>query len=185
MVVDDNQLMVAPLDDLRVRYQFIRTYDVGSLVVDHEPGTPGADARGMEICNAIMGMIAPDTWRQAGGVVGNAYVLNNLLIVNQSYDVLPAIDAMVAELQRTSQRTTRPYDVRDLLKGAPPPDALGHGRLEDLIVAIQTTCGRDTWRDRGGSTSSIAHFDGKLLVTTTPAVHKQIDDLLAMMRKKD
>ena len=77
---------------------------------------------------------------------------------------------------------TRMYDVRDLV------EANGNqreGKLGELIQAIKTTCGRDTWRDQGGRTSSLAAFDGRLYITTNPAVHEQIAHLLKLMRSPD
>ena len=53
--------------------------------------------------------------------------------------------------------------------------------MEELIRTIKLNCGRDTWRDQGGVTSSITAFDGRLYVTTNVAVHEQIEYLLKLM----
>ena len=184
-VTDGSQVIVSTHENLRWRFKATHVYDIGMLTADFEPGSPQAADIQMGLARVITSAVEENSWRDNGGTLGSIEILNNSLVINQAYDIMPTVDQVVEVFLKNPRKTTRSYDIRDLLKDAPQPDALDHGKLDDLINTIETTCGRDTWRDRGGQTSSIAPFEGKLYVTTTPAVHRQIEALLAMMRKKD
>ena len=133
-------------------------------------------------------MVAPGTWRDEGGNVGTARVLGNALYVRQTRENLDKVRELLA-LCIAMRPAIHAYDVRDLVKQneaeAATQPATTHPadrKVEALINAIKTTTGRDTWRDRGGKSSSVAYFEGSLYVTALPGVHDQIAELLRVMR---
>jgi beta-lactamase regulating signal transducer with metallopeptidase domain len=86
------------------------------------------------------------------------------------------------DLAGQAHLATRVYNVRDLLISNERAAAADPQSLIDLIVA---TASPDTWRNNGGTVSSISEFKGLLTVTSTPAVHQQVTDLLASLRTAD
>jgi len=181
-VVDDNVVIVSTRDELSsAKYQVVAVYDVREFFADVELDSPEAQALAGAIMDTIKATVEPDSWRDAGGTVGSIRVLNGQLIINQSVDGQEQVAAFIKAFKAQRPKATRTYDVRDLLKGDGTDG--GKAKVQALIEAIEANCGRDTWRDHGGKTSSVAFFEGRLYVTTKPAVHEQIERLLAMMRK--
>ena len=105
------------------------------------------------------------------------------------------------------------YNVRDLLTDAPPPVAFGGGGFggggpmggggmggggmgtaprsaaDELVAMIlSVTGGADhggSWHADDGVGGTVEHFDGLLAVRQTAAVHRQIEELLAALRRSD
>lgn len=83
---------------------------------------------------------------------------------------------------------TRIYNVRALIdrtaaRPRPPRTAapLNESRqdaIDTITRTIQDTIATDTWRDNGGSLSSLREFAGLLIVTTSPDIHAKIRALL-------
>jgi hypothetical protein len=191
-VVDNNQVVISTKDDLTSsKYQTVVVYDLRFLYADMEIDSPQAAQIADGIIDTIKGTFDPSSWRDAGGTVGYIRSLNGYLIINQTAENHELIAKFIKEMASGTPSATRAYDVRDLIKPDPAPanastqPAEPNPKIQALISAIQANCGRDTWRDQGNKTSSIAYFDDKLYITTKPAVHDQIDRLLALIRKKD
>ena len=53
----------------------------------------------------------------------------------------------------------------------------------ELTELIQETVSPEHWREAGGAVGSIRFFGGRLIITSTPEMHAQIDDLLTMIRE--
>lgn len=177
-LVIDNAITISTVEEFHSsRYQVVSVYDVRSLYLDVEYDSREAEEISARLIAALQTAIEPNSWRDNGGTVGAARILNGRLIVNQAPDLQESVGSFVEKIREGSQLPTRGYDVRDLVK----EDV---SRMDNLINAIQATCGRDTWRGNGGKSSSIAAFEGKIFVTTNSAVHQQIEQLLALMRKK-
>ena len=105
------------------------------------------------------------------------------------------------------------YNARDLLADAPPPLAFGGGMggglggggggpmggggmgtaprsaADELVAMIlSVTGGADhggSWHADDGLGGTVEHFDGLLAVRQTAAVHRQIEELLAALRRSD
>jgi hypothetical protein len=106
---------------------------------------------------------------------------------------------------------TRMYDVRDLLRAhyetryrfgwRPPerstqPQTSGSGMLfgqsqqapydeaiETLTRLLMELVEPDMWRDNGGTVGNIRDFNGRLIIFASPAMHDEIVELLALLRK--
>jgi hypothetical protein len=188
-VVQDNMVVVSTMDDLSSeKYQAVIVYDLRSLFVDMEFDSPQAMEIASNIIDSMQIVVAQNTWRNQGGTIGSARMLSGQLIVNQTLENQDKIEEFLKEMTAGTPRTTRSYDVRDLIgaEAASRPStmpAFGSDKVKALIVAIEANCGRDTWREMGGKTSSVAYFDGKLFITTRPSIHDQIARFLALMRK--
>ncbi|HEY7115272.1 MAG TPA: M56 family metallopeptidase [Tepidisphaeraceae bacterium] len=99
----------------------------------------------------------------------------------------------------------RVYDVSDLIAGGTTaavvpagasgggggfgggPAGVGAGNPTDvsqLVTLIVTTVQPETWRDAGGATGSISIFRSKLVIKSTEAVHRDVAQLLEMLREK-
>jgi beta-lactamase regulating signal transducer with metallopeptidase domain len=99
---------------------------------------------------------------------------------------------------------TRVYDVSDLVAQTlvpPPPGSfpggggggLGGGEgaqppsptdVDQLMKLITSTASPETWRDAGGDIGAIAFFKNKLVIKTTEPIHKEVSNLLEMLREK-
>jgi hypothetical protein len=187
-LVMDGGVIVSTADDLASsKYQEVRVYNVGSLFADVEPDGDEARQIASDFLATLTATLEPDTWRDNGGVIGSARIMNGYLIVNQTVDRQEKVAEFVTMYRGLVRATTRAYYVGDLLEATPPAPAGGEGagstKRDELLAVIQSACGRDTWRGQGGRTSSAAYFNNKLYVTTTPAVHEQVERLLGVMRK--
>jgi hypothetical protein len=113
----------------------------------------------------------------------------------------------VEDVVTAAPEVTRVYDVRDLVSVslnavappgpglAPGPDGGGGGgggggdaallpaHVEQLIKLITSTIQPESWRDAGGTSGSITAFKGKLVVKATEAAHKEVAQLLEMLRE--
>ncbi|HVX84940.1 MAG TPA: hypothetical protein VH253_09000 [Phycisphaerae bacterium] len=181
--VMDNQVLVSTADDLTgSRYSVVRMYDIGLLIPD-----AGDEASVQELIDTIETVIAPDTWRDKGGQLGSIRVLESKLIISQTRENHRAVAAMLTKLKADKLDQTRMYDVRDLLQPEAAPIKSPEQKEKDtkaLLEAIETTCGRGTWVEAGGTQSSAAIFDGRLYVKAPNGVHEEIEHLLGLMHKK-
>lgn len=57
-------------------------------------------------------------------------------------------------------------------------------RTKEVIDIITNTVAHDTWQENGGEVGFVQQFQGALVVTTTPRVHKSIDGLLGKLRQQ-
>ncbi|MDB5320277.1 MAG: blaR1 4 [Phycisphaerales bacterium] len=97
---------------------------------------------------------------------------------------------------------TRVYDVTDLVASPPPPQPGAFGgsagvgiggegppppaatEVDQLIKLIMSTASPETWREAGGDLGAIAFFKSKLVIKTTEPIHKEVANLLEMLREK-
>jgi hypothetical protein len=182
--VGDREIAVTTRDQLYTpEFCVTRTYDIGFATADLDPESQEAMNIAMNIRDTIVATIEPSTWMDNGGRIGTARVVGSCLVVKQQDDLQIQIAEMIETVKRRMIRETRAYDVQDLVKKDDAPGANAQEITASLINTIETSCGRDTWRDRGGKSSSVAFFQGKLYITANSAVQEQVEKLLAMMRK--
>ena len=74
------------------------------------------------------------------------------------------------------------YAVADLLRVPARPRVDADEMSDRLTRLIQENIDPDSWRDNGGSLGAMAARGDKLIVTTSPAVHREIERLLAGLR---
>lgn len=55
-------------------------------------------------------------------------------------------------------------------------------RIRKIVDMVQRLVDPDSWRDNGGDTGTIEELNGSLIVTTTPANHREIAGLLSKLR---
>jgi hypothetical protein len=127
------------------------------------------------------------------------------LPVKLNYEIDKGV-VVIGAAEPTATEVTRVYDVSDLVMfrgevappGAPagPGGAGGFGGMPGAPMAvvvpdevaqltrlIQTTVQPDTWREAGGASGSITSFKGKLVIKATEPVHKEVAQLLEMLRE--
>jgi len=86
---------------------------------------------------------------------------------------------ITTKAEAEQQRKICVYDVRDLIDG--PKDKAG---IETLIGAIRASLATESWANTAGGPGSISPLPpGLLVVSQTHAVHEQIRDLLAIVRR--
>ena len=167
---DRDRVCISTLSDLRLRFQVVKTFDVSGV-----EGQRGLLA-------AVMGSVAPETWRDNGGAVGTARIVDGELVVNQSFDLMPAVEEVVGKYLEKNAQVTRVYDVRELVEATRDRDSRGKG--EDLMETLVLACSPGSWREHGGKLNGISVFEGKLVVTGVAAVQGEIEATLGMLRKK-
>jgi hypothetical protein len=182
VMVAGGQVIVSTTEDLEsAKYLTTRVYNVAFLFGDVELSGDGAQRISELLGDTIKSSMAPATWADNGGA-GSLRFLGGQMVVNQNPEVHEQVAKFVGALVAGAGKSMRLYDVRDLVKEG--GDAVSAARMKQLKDVIETTCGRETWRDRGGKSSSISDFDGKLYVNASPIVHQQIETLLALMRTR-
>jgi len=67
--------------------------------------------------------------------------------------------------------------------GGSPMAVVVPDEVAQLTRLITTTVQPDTWREAGGSSGSITSFKGKLVIKATEPVHKEVSQLLEMLRE--
>ena len=55
--------------------------------------------------------------------------------------------------------------------------------VRQIVDIVQMNVDQDGWRDMGGSTGSLQELNGNLIITNTPANHREINGLLAQLRE--
>jgi hypothetical protein len=177
-----------------------RTYDLSFAFADIDLESRRAQQAGAALIHELTNTVAPGSWHRDDGIFGGpgtAQIFRGQLIVSQTPDVQDTVQSFVAALRDNAATTLRAYDVHDLVGNDPAGVPFVRSRMDQLIDAIQATCGRDTWRELSGmarvkkgsiwsgKSSTLVAFEGKLFVTASPAVQRQIETFLAAARKKD
>ena len=85
------------------------------------------------------------------------------------------IQVSMAE-QLDKETEVRAYDVRDLV-----PAEL---EMKDLVTMVRETVAPDTWRDAGGTVGVVHSTKHKLIITTTEQNHREIRNVLKMLREE-
>ncbi|HEX8911354.1 MAG TPA: hypothetical protein VF796_03265, partial [Humisphaera sp.] len=143
---------------------------------------------------------APVTVRVRGALLAD--VLNELSAAEHSPTTLPGWTIRDGRVvigawgdDDATVRTTRLYDVRDLVAAAATMPAVGRAScfelpgerptpiIEDLVRLITESIAPDTWRDNGGTGGSIRPYGGRLIVWHRPDGHRQVRRLLALLRE--
>jgi hypothetical protein len=83
----------------------------------------------------------------------------------------------------TSQSAAANGQSRTGLFGTSPEEDPYNEAIETLNRMICEFVEPDMWRDAGGAIGSIRDYNGRLMITATPAMHAQIAALLEMLRK--
>lgn len=88
---------------------------------------------------------------------------------------------------RSPKLVTKAYDVRDLLPTRPDGALFGGDQggdaMSNLTRTIHETVAPDSWRQQGGP-GNVSAYGTKLIITTTDDNHRDVTDLLEMLRDK-
>jgi len=99
------------------------------------------------------------------------------------YDVRDLIESNAAlqeKVNKVAPNTCFPSGGSGLMTGNPDP----YQDVMDLLSSIiMDQVAPDTWRDAGGTLGSIRMFNGRLIVSTSPELHKEVAKLLETIRK--
>ncbi|MCE7975508.1 MAG: hypothetical protein DYG92_14495 [Leptolyngbya sp. PLA1] len=115
------------------------------------------------------------------------YDIRDLLIEVPDYNQAPEFD-LQAVLQSTGQQGggSGQSPFRDNQQGGGPAGA-GRRSLEDrtndLIQIITTNVDQEGWQENGGQTGFIQQLQGNLIITQTPANHREVHGLLSKLRE--
>ncbi len=112
-------------------------------------------------------------------VVTHPYNITDLLLDAPNYTDVPDMDLGRALARAQSPEVT---DGPFTKKYGRDTAAAREERVRKLASLIQTTVAPDSWRDRGGETGAMQELNGSLIVTTTPANHREIAGLLSQLR---
>jgi hypothetical protein len=77
---------------------------------------------------------------------------------------------------------TSVIDLGPLVAGFAAP-AAREELIEDVIDLVQETIRPDAWRDNGGDLGTIQEIDGRLAITATPRMHREIIALLEKLSR--
>lgn len=114
------------------------------------------------------------------------YDIRDLLIEVPDYNQAPEFD-LQAVLQSTGQQGggSGQSPFRDNQQGGVP--GAGRRTLEDrtndLIQIITTNVDQEGWQENGGQTGFIQQLQGNLIITQTPANHREVHGLLSKLRE--
>ncbi|MCL2641802.1 MAG: hypothetical protein FWD53_13210 [Phycisphaerales bacterium] len=170
---NDGVLHVSSVEDLQsAKYQVVRTYSIGSIFLFRTGGHTVADYF-KDIIYVIETTVAPDTWKQQGGMIGTICELDGKLIVNQTLDNHRAIAELLKKLWADRARV---YDVRDLV-------GTSNARLVELMDMIQSLSSDFTWKNHGGSLAAMRGLNGCIYVTGADLAHDELNVILGLIRK--
>jgi hypothetical protein len=98
------------------------------------------------------------------------------------YDARDLIDMIRIDPQAGPAATRPSPDVSRDRAGALPNHLTFEEAAEELVRLIEDTVEVDSWKDNGGSAGAIRELSGRLVITQTPAAHRQIIKLLRTLR---
>jgi hypothetical protein len=105
------------------------------------------------------------------------------------YDVRDLLEADVAQRKKWRRfPSTQAWLSKQGLFGAPGGavatyEDLYQASLENLTRIIVENVEPDMWRDAGGIAGSVREFNGRLLITGTPRMQREVAELLETLRK--
>jgi len=116
--------------------------------------------------------------------VPHPYNLTDLVMMLDTpiYNDVPDMDLAHLLMPDKSNRGESPFNGggRKIAKN----ERMDHDeKMHRLVTMIENTVDPDSWRDRGGSTGSIQELNGNLIISTTPANHREITGLLSKLRE--
>jgi len=130
----------------------------------------------LQLRMALMTLISPDAWSEAGGPCSLAFVGDNL-VVRQADCVQHQIETLLLDLlEKTSPSSPQSLQLRVYSTQEFPME-----QLSELIIKVIAP---ESWGDAEGSGMLTAGKD-KLIVRQTPAVHQQIRRFLAQLNQPD
>ncbi len=177
----DGVVVISTMDDLQTkRFQIERTYRITELL--HARGTADASQREdaiKEIITAITSIIAPDTWRDQGGILGSIRELNGTLIITQTFENQEEVRQLLIQLATGQLPVTKAYDVWDIIyKDGNHGIEDKFAKLEALIKLHNTL---KAWEPDGPY--SMSEYDGKLYISAPEAMHVKIKALLDLVKQ--
>jgi hypothetical protein len=103
--IEEGVVVVSTRDDLNsTAYQKVVVYDIRDLLVVQQSRRPEGYTRDdavREIVDTIKSVVAPETWRDNGGQIGNVRELNGQLIVNQTREHHASVARLLEEFRVT------------------------------------------------------------------------------------
>ncbi len=114
-------------------------------------------------------------------VVAQPYNITDMLLDTPNFTDVPSMDLRtVIASAEGRQGPASPF----MSKNKSEPRMDRDGRIRQIVNVIENTVDPDGWRDRGGETSAITELNGSLIITTTPANHREIAGLLGKLREQ-
>ena len=132
------------------------------------------------VLNGIVTIASEDALRQS--TVTQPYNITDLLVEVPNFVDAPDMDLarLIAESSgRGDRRSAGPFGTIAKKDSAPGREQ----RITKLVAVVQDTVDPQSWRDHGGDTGAIQELNGSLIITTTPANHREIAGLLSKLRE--
>jgi len=105
-----------------------------------------------------------------------------LLLDIPTYDDVPNMDLAAVINGSKSGRGVTPFNSGG--KRVAKNERLDRDeKMHRLVSLVQNSIDPDGWRDRGGNSGAIEEINGNLIITTTPANHREITGLLSKLRE--
>lgn len=114
--------------------------------------------------------------------VTEIYDVRDLLVEIPNFTNAPDFDLTAVLASDSATSTPSPFasSAKSGLEHRTTPEQ----RTKEVIDIITNTVAHDTWQENGGEVGFVQQFQGALVVTSTPRVHKSIDGLLAKLRQQ-
>lgn len=125
------------------------------------------------------------------------YVDRNIIHIHTNGDAVPVVfriydisDILLAERARWRvlhpPPATLPSTQPANFAGTDTENDISPERLvEDLTKLLMELVAPDTWRETGGMTGTMREFNGRLIIGTTEDIHERVEEVLAVLRKKE
>lgn len=133
------------------------------------------------VLDGIVTVAAEDALRQH--TVTQPYNITDLLAEAPNFVDVPDMDLARVVAESNGRRDAGAADDPFKIAARKDPAAGRDERVRKLVSVVQNTIDPQSWRDHGGDTGGIQELNGSLIITTTPANHREIAGLLSKLRE--
>ena len=114
--------------------------------------------------------------------VTEIYDVHDLLVEIPNFTNAPEFDLATVLKSDAASSSAAPFVAsgKTTLEHRTTPEQ----RTKEVIDILTNTIAHDSWQENGGEVGFVQQFQGALVVTTTPRVHKSSDGLLAKLRQQ-
>ena len=143
-----------------------------------------ASKAGFTVADGIVSIGTTETLNRF--TVTQPYNVTDLMLLMDipTYDDVPVLDlATVINNNNKNRSGPTPFDADGRKKTAKNERMSKEEKMHRLVALVENSIDPDGWRERGGNTGAIQELNGNLIITTTPANHREITGLLSKLRE--
>jgi len=146
-VIDEGVVVIISLDDAEdAKWHRLKIFDCRELVKQLPETNRPAPSRDQSLLDLVQEMIQPDSWSDTGQGLGQIQVVNGILVVAQTEEILQEIENFVADLEgNLLQKGKRGIKVRTSSNQLPKPimgSPFGSAESHDDPFGAQTQKGK-------------------------------------------